>query len=486
MDFNGGIGIPIFSYNYPLPNYVASLLHTIGFSFIQSFSVSMILASAIGAVGMYLLGRQLTNRFGGFVASMIYTYAPYRLVDVYVRGSIGEVWALAIAPYLFLGLTGVTKHHGMKSVSIGSISLALLVLSHNILGLFFTGLAVLYTLYILGVYRRLHHFLYVCALFTLGIGMSAVFWMPSLMEKGYVVGLQIYSVTSHFGELYQLLFPSWGNGLFTDSVNGMSIQIGTVLIAVLIGSVIWLLIHKTIEAAWVWWIIVAVVSIVMILPYSRIVWETIPLIGYTQFPWRLLSITIFAIAICSAYLCSRIRYLWGVVIVLAAMVSISHAVVPAYYYDRDDQYYLAGPGYNAVEGTNSSGNAFQTKWITQLPQRADERISVVEGEGSVAFGTQSPTQRTLIVDAVDELIVDLPIAYFPGWVLEMQEGYRDVTPSPAGRIRVTLPQGNYTASVLLRPTFVQTIAGIISMLSLSVLIFLCAKSWYHWKYASRT
>src|SRR3989344_9391657 len=34
-DFNNGFGIPLFNYVYPLPNYVASFFHFLGFSFID-------------------------------------------------------------------------------------------------------------------------------------------------------------------------------------------------------------------------------------------------------------------------------------------------------------------------------------------------------------------------------------------------------------------------------------------------------------------
>ena len=38
-DFNNGYGIPLFNYVYPLPNYVASVFHLLGFSFIDAFKL---------------------------------------------------------------------------------------------------------------------------------------------------------------------------------------------------------------------------------------------------------------------------------------------------------------------------------------------------------------------------------------------------------------------------------------------------------------
>ena len=57
-DFNNGFGIPLFNYVYPLPNYIASALHILGFSFIDSFKLNMILASLTGSF-FSIFGRNL-------------------------------------------------------------------------------------------------------------------------------------------------------------------------------------------------------------------------------------------------------------------------------------------------------------------------------------------------------------------------------------------------------------------------------------------
>src|SRR3989304_9456890 len=47
-DFNNGFGIPLFNYVYPLPNYVASIFHALGFGFIDSFKLNMAAATLFG------------------------------------------------------------------------------------------------------------------------------------------------------------------------------------------------------------------------------------------------------------------------------------------------------------------------------------------------------------------------------------------------------------------------------------------------------
>ena len=99
-DFNNGYGIPLFNYVYPLPNYLASILHFFGASYIMSFKLIMVLSTIMGAIFFYLWTKTYWGKTGGVVSAVFYTFAPYHLVDIYVRGSVGEVVALGIFPLL--------------------------------------------------------------------------------------------------------------------------------------------------------------------------------------------------------------------------------------------------------------------------------------------------------------------------------------------------------------------------------------------------
>ena len=55
---NNGLGVPLFNFVYPLPNYVASILHFVNISFIDSFKISMFLETIIGGVFFYLFSSQ--------------------------------------------------------------------------------------------------------------------------------------------------------------------------------------------------------------------------------------------------------------------------------------------------------------------------------------------------------------------------------------------------------------------------------------------
>ena len=136
-DFNNGYGIPLLTYQYPLPNYIAYLFSLFGISLIDSFKLNLFLAHVFSAVFFYLWTRSFWGVIGGIVSSVFYSFAPYRFVDIFVRGSVGEVWALAIFPAFLWSFTSYVDKPRRWNFILSVIFLALGIYSHNILALIF-------------------------------------------------------------------------------------------------------------------------------------------------------------------------------------------------------------------------------------------------------------------------------------------------------------------------------------------------------------
>ena len=89
-DLNYGYGTPLLNYYYPLPYYAMSFLHFFGTSFINSFKISIFIATIIGAVFFFLWARIFWGNTGGFISSLFYTFSPYHIVEMYIRGAVGQ------------------------------------------------------------------------------------------------------------------------------------------------------------------------------------------------------------------------------------------------------------------------------------------------------------------------------------------------------------------------------------------------------------
>src|SRR3990167_10125977 len=136
-NLNWGYGHPILEFLYPLPSYIASIFHFAGFSLVDSVKIVFGLAFILSGVFMYLWLREFLGEIGAFTGGILYMFAPYRFVDLYVRGALGEHVAFVFLPLIAYFLLRLSKQYSYWFIVGGSISLAGLILSHNAISLMF-------------------------------------------------------------------------------------------------------------------------------------------------------------------------------------------------------------------------------------------------------------------------------------------------------------------------------------------------------------
>ncbi|MEK7470407.1 MAG: glycosyltransferase, partial [Patescibacteria group bacterium] len=91
-------GYPQFNFYPPLPYYIGALLHRVGIQYIDSVKILFILGYILSAITIFILVSELTDKWSGFVSALLYTYIPYKAVEVYVRGALSEFWAQIFFP----------------------------------------------------------------------------------------------------------------------------------------------------------------------------------------------------------------------------------------------------------------------------------------------------------------------------------------------------------------------------------------------------
>jgi hypothetical protein len=145
------------------------------------------------------------------------------------------------------------------------------------------------------------------AAFALGLGLSAAFFIPALIEQRYINQTQwfgkYYDPFQHFVYFFQLFNPAWGFGISQpgpdDIAQGaMSYQLGAA--ATLLSLIALILAGRQTAARrreiWFWgaW---AGVSIFLTLGVSAFAWRYVPIVRFAQFPWRYLMLAILPLSI---------------------------------------------------------------------------------------------------------------------------------------------------------------------------------------------
>ena len=477
-DFNNGYGIPLFNYVYPLPNYVASVFHLLGFSFIDAFKLSMILATLTGAMFFYLWAKSYWGKAGGLVSSIFYTFSPYRLVDIYVRGSVGEVWSLGIFPALLWSY--LRFHETGKSIFfiISCFSLALVIFSHNILAVMFFLFFMCYAFLLIASAKNLKkEFINLFLIIFIGFGIASPFWLPALLEINFVRGLQVFNPTDHFPDIYQLIIPSWGYGLSpSDLLNPMSVQIGIANIIAFLLSAVTLFFSKN-KKILTFFIISFLVVFFLMTSWSIPIWKNIPLFSYFQFPWRFLSLEILISSFLAGAIVfhikrRRVKTIAAIILIIMAVgLSINYAR-GATYYSRDDNYYLKRS--NFTDGTNSPGNLFNTKWLLNVPQKTKSKFEFIRGLGKIKVISNNSSRYELKVVAKADSKILVNIAFFPGWTY-LLDGKKYNVENFNGRMAIEVPKGSHKVNIFLSNTTFQNISYLYFLLSLLLMFLLSAK-----------
>ncbi len=479
-DLNNGFGVPLFNYVYPLPNYFSSFLHLFGISFIDSFKLSLIIATVLGSGFFYLWARIFWGNLGGLVSSVFYAFSPYHLLDIYIRGSVGEVWALAIFPAFLWAITIYIKTKNPKFFPISAVLFALLIFSHNILALMFSLFAFFYTAYLVYKEKQRREIVIHCILIALlGLSLSSIFWLPALLEKKYVVGLEIYDITNNFPYLYELLIPSWGSG-FSEGLlrDKLSFQVGIANLFVIFLSIAMLFFNRKKDSnkSWILFFLLWFFFIFfLMLRSSQFIWENIPLMNYFQFPWRLLSLEILVSSVLAGgvvYFSKAKKVVAGVLIAIAILLGIGYAK-PAHFMDRDDKYYITRS--NFIDGTNSPGNTFSTAWFKGAKKNENKLISIA-GSADIEIEKVESSNYLAEVRAKENSIILINTAYFPGWSVLIDNKKAKIHQTEDGLFSFSVPKGKHIVEVRLEETPIQRIGTVAFYASSIILLVLFGKA----------
>src|SRR3989339_2149703 len=138
-DLSYGFGYPLFTFVYPLPFYIAEIFHLIGLSLVNSVKLVFGLSVPVSMYFMYKLLRVYMKEDFSLAGAVLYVYAPYRSLEFFVRGTIGEITAFVFFPLIILAIIKNKPY-------ILALSFAGLILSHNIMAYMFMPFLLLFVI----------------------------------------------------------------------------------------------------------------------------------------------------------------------------------------------------------------------------------------------------------------------------------------------------------------------------------------------------
>jgi hypothetical protein len=296
-----GLGYPTFNYYAALPYYVSAAGTLGGLGVLGGIKLAQILGFLLAGGAAYGLARALGfGRVPSLLASAAYSYAPFHLVNLYVRGdALSEFYAMGLFPLALMQVVLLARKPGLLRVLTLGAAYTALAVTHNISALISSPLLALWLLVMaLGTAReaRWRVLGLGAAGLLLGLGLSAWFWLPALAEQDLVQLVDQTTGYFHFAGHFRGLDLVQRRLLFDYTLTGSQDPFRMGLLQTLVtcaglGAMVWgwrrasrncRLSSALAAAGWM-------VTTFLMTPLSRPVWETVPLLEYTQFPWRLLA-----------------------------------------------------------------------------------------------------------------------------------------------------------------------------------------------------
>lgn len=425
-DLNNGYGYPLFLFNYPGPAFLGEFFHKIGFSFTDSVKAVMFVSVFASIAGMYLFLNALLpkQKMAPFLGTVFYVYAPVRFINLYVSGSVGASLAMGIIPFVFWSVFEVYKGKPW-AIPAGSVFLSFLIISHNVTAMIFSPVLVIFSLVlILGSENKKQLFGKIFLMAFLGLGLSAFFWIPSIIEKKYIVYDSVMKDVwvNQFPTVKQLIHSPWGYGLAHPGVNepgGMSFQIGLahILVIALLAMSMVLFRKKRKLAVWGWFsLAVFFLSIFLMLQISSVIWKTVPFLYLVQYPYRFLALSVFSASIAAAltiyFLPVRFKNISFVfLLVLVIYANRNHLNI--------NQSFNPGDEYFASRINDATSyNEHLPIWAGSTKQKSAEKLSIISGGGNIKITENKSARVAAEINLNEDSVVRFNQLYFPGWVLE--------------------------------------------------------------------
>ena len=180
---NYGMGYPFFNFNYPLIYYLGEAFHWMGLSFVDSFKALMILSAIIGSIGMYILVLPYFGMLSALISAIFFTIAPYKFLNMYVRGNVAESFGLALIPFTLWTVDNFVRG-GKYKYQLFILTFSALILSHNITALIGIFLCIIFFLFqIRNLKAKGKLIKQIVFSFIISLALTAFFWIPVIVES---------------------------------------------------------------------------------------------------------------------------------------------------------------------------------------------------------------------------------------------------------------------------------------------------------------
>lgn len=450
---NFGYGYPVANFLYPGFMYLAEVPKILGFGFVDSIKIILGASMSGSLVFTFLWLSRFFGTWESFLGGVVYLYASYHLFDIYRRGSVGEILALALFPFILWQID-------RGSFFFLTVGLGILLISHNTLAVLFFLFIILYMLLDIILAKKKRKLLLNYGLkLLLGLGMSTFFWIPAIYDLKYT-------------NFYQTSVSNFADYFAKTDLIGWSIIIIFILalIPFLLKSV-----KVSKHRLTLFMFIVGILSLFLATKYSLLLWNLLP-VSFIQFPFRFLSLTILCASFLTAFVVSTLpkkaKILGGIIILVLLLVSAGQFLTPSQFFNKGEGFYATN------EGTTTVKDEYMPKWVKKKPTaHFKEKVEVFKGQAEVKDVSYNAKEVSFSINSKNQSLVGINTLYFPGWIAKIDGKNTKIDyENEKGIMQINVSPGSHKVLAVADATGVRFANDIISLFSLFMIVILEIKN----------
>lgn len=510
-DAGFGYGYPQFLYYPPFVYYLGAIFHLFGLQIIDSVKLLFILGLFFSTFFMFIFLKAFFEReakeknfeqtiLPAGLGTMLYTYVPYKALEVYVRGALSEFWSLVFYPLIFFSIYQLIFKKSLKYVVFLSLSVGGLLMTHNLMTMIFAPVALIWCFSLLIINKEWRVLPKIIFAGVLGIGLAAFYTLPVIFEGRYahletLLG-GYFDWRQHFVSLDRLFISNhWGygsSGLNQDNDLTLSTgQIHWVLGA--FALFLALILNKKYKKLAILTLIFSLVELLVLFlihQKSTFLWEGVPILAWLQFPWRFLTDSIFLLSFLGAiaiFFVATVNKKYAKI--LAVIIFIGIFILHAQFFRPKNWLVIS-------DQDKFSGMSWQ-KQLTisifdylpiyaKLPpnKEAPKLPEVLEGEVKFLNYQKGSNFQFGAVDVKKIAVLRLPLFDFPGMevLVDGKKAHHFNNDCRGqeycfGLITFPIYSGKHVVQAKLQDTPIRTIGNIITLGSFLILVVLIFKEY---------
>jgi hypothetical protein len=485
MDGFANYGMPMGVIVQQTTSYLGAFFNLLLHNTVLSYNLVVLCGTFFSLYFFYQFLKLHFSERAALLATIVFAFVPYQIINIYIRGDIPEYFAHVFFPLVCMGLFFWIRQRKAKGLILLFVGICGILLTHPFTFVVGSFLFVPYAMYLLwDAKQNIFEWSFLVPLISvslLALGATGYYILPLATEIKYFYYGQGGLLPNQHLTLFNYLGDHWEYFTHNDiDVRGHIIHLGLFESVIIFGGFLFWILKKRTSRFFPFLFTTFFILVFFTTQYANPIYLKIKLLGGIQQNWRMFTSIVFIPPILIAYFQhkTKSRLFFVLVLCIILCMRLPEVYGKNFLTEPDSKYYW--------NKENLHGSILNTVWTgpTESYPVLSQKGNIIAGEGLIVNSVTSNSWRKYTIRANGPVRMEDATFYFPGWKV-----YVDGIQTPIefqdmnyrGVVTYMVPTGTHLVLVKFTDTKVRLLGNILSLLSLFIfgLFFVLRKRLLH-------